>query len=82
MVFFKVTFTYLASYYLAYLRNSVVRDLRLKIYNKILSLPIGFFTEEHKGDIMARISGDVTEVEISVISSLEMILKNPIIIMV
>ena len=82
MVFFKVAFTYLASYYLVFLRNSVVRDIRIKIYNKTISLPVGFFTEERKGDIMARISGDVTEVETSIMSSLEMIFKNPIIILV
>ena len=82
MVFFKVGFTYLASYYLVFLRNSVVRDIRIKIYNKTVSLPVGFFTEERKGDIMARISVDVTEVETSIMSSLEMIFKNPIIIVV
>jgi subfamily B ATP-binding cassette protein MsbA len=82
MVFFKVGFTYLASYYIAFLRNAVVRDMRMKIYNKTLSLPVGFFSEERKGDIMARITGDVTEVESSVINSLEMLIKNPIIILV
>ena len=82
MVALKVGFTYLASYYIAYLRNSVVRDMRVKIYNKTLSLPVGFFSEERKGDIMARITGDVTEVEASVINSLEMLIKNPIIILV
>lgn len=82
MVALKVGFTYLASYYIAYLRNAVVRDMRVKIYNKTLSLPVGFFSEERKGDIMARITGDVTEVESSVINSLEMLIKNPIIIMV
>lgn len=82
MVFFKVSFTYLASYFIAFMRNAVVRDIRLKIYNKTLSLPVGFFSEEKKGDIMARISGDVSEVETSIMSSLEMLFKNPIIILV
>jgi len=82
MVALKVGFTYLASYYIAYLRNSVVRDMRMNIYTKTLSLPVGFFSEERKGDIMARITGDVTEVESSVINSLEMLIKNPIIILV
>jgi subfamily B ATP-binding cassette protein MsbA len=82
MVFFKVGFTYLASYFIAFMRNAVVRDIRQKIYNKTLSLPVGFFSEEKKGDIMARISGDVSEVETSIMSSLEMLFKNPIIIMV
>jgi len=82
MVFFKVSFTYLASYFIAFMRNAVVRDIRLKIYNKTISLPVSFFSEEKKGDIMARISGDVSEVETSIMSSLEMLFKNPIIILV
>ncbi|MBN1414381.1 MAG: ABC transporter ATP-binding protein [Bacteroidales bacterium] len=82
MVLFKVGFTYLASYYIALLRNSVVRDIRMRIYSKTLSLPVGFFSEERKGDIIARITGDVTEVEVSVINSLEMLIKNPILILV
>jgi subfamily B ATP-binding cassette protein MsbA len=82
MVLFKVGFTYLATYYLVFMRNSVVRDIRVQIYNKTLSLPVGFFSEERKGDIMARISNDVSEVEVSIMASLEMILKNPIIILV
>jgi subfamily B ATP-binding cassette protein MsbA len=60
MVLFKVGFTYLATYYLVFMRNSVVRDIRVQIYNKTLSLPVGFFSEERKGDIMARISNDVS----------------------
>ncbi len=82
MVFFKVGFTYMASYFIAFMRNAVVRDIRLKIYSKTLSLPVGFFSEERKGDIIARISGDVSEVETSIMSSLEMLFKNPIIILV
>jgi len=82
MVLLKVGFTYLASYSIVALRTSVIRDIRDKIYNKTVSLPIGFFTEEKKGDIIARITGDVTEVEASIMSSLDMFFKNPVIILV
>lgn len=82
MVFFKVGFTYLANFNIIFLRNSVVRDIRNRIFEKTVSLPIGFFTEEHKGDIMSRITGDVQEVEASIMNSLDMILKNPVIILV
>jgi subfamily B ATP-binding cassette protein MsbA len=82
MVFFKVGFTYLANFNIIFLRNSVIRDIRNEIFNKTVSLPIGFFTEEHKGDIMARITGDIQEVEASIMNSLDMILKNPVIILV
>ncbi|MDE6670270.1 MAG: ABC transporter ATP-binding protein/permease [Muribaculaceae bacterium] len=64
------------------LRNGVVRDIRNAMYRKILSLPIGFFSGEKKGDIMARISGDVTEVEASVMASLFALVKYPIMILV
>lgn len=62
------------------LRTGVVRDIRVLVYNKVLSLPLGFFSEERKGDIIARMSGDVTEIENSVTSSLDMLIKNPILI--
>ena len=62
------------------LRTGIVKDMRLQIYDKILSLPLGFFSQERKGDIIARMSGDVQEVENSITGSLEMILKNPILI--
>lgn len=81
-VLFKVTFTYLGSYHTVSLRNGVVRDMRNQIYNKIVSLPIPFFTEEKKGDIIARSTGDVQEVENSVMNSLDMFIKNPILIIV
>ena len=64
------------------LRTGVVRDIRLQVYNKVLRLPLAFFSEERKGDIIARMSGDVTEVETSVTSSLDMLIKNPILIIV
>lgn len=64
------------------LRTGVVRDIRRQVYNKVLRLPLAFFSEERKGDIIARMSGDVTEVETSVTSSLDMLIKNPILIIV
>jgi ATP-binding cassette, subfamily B, bacterial MsbA len=82
MVFLKVAFTYLALYVLVPLRNGVVRDIRNQIYLKILELPIGFFSEERKGDIIARMTGDVQEIDNSIMSSLEMLLKEPLIIIV
>ena len=62
------------------IRTGIVKDLRMDLYRKILSLPLGFFSEERKGDILARMSGDVQEVEASVTSSLDMLIKNPILI--
>ena len=62
------------------IRSGVVKDIRLDIYKKILSLPLGFFSEEKKGDIIARMSGDVMEVENSITGSIEMLIKNPILI--
>ena len=82
MTALKTGSAYLSSFYLIPLRNGVVRDLRMHVYNKILTLPIGFFTNERKGDIMARMTGDTAEVENSVMSSLEMIFKDPIMILV
>ena len=64
------------------IRTGVVRDIRNQIYQKITSLPLGFFSEERKGDIIARMSGDVQEVESSIMSSLDMLFKNPILIIV
>ncbi len=62
------------------IRTGVVKDLRMQLYNKILGLPLGYFSQERKGDIIARMSGDVNEVETSIISVLEMLIKNPILI--
>ncbi len=62
------------------LRTGVVRDLRTGVYNKLMGLPLGFFSDERKGDIVARMSGDVNEVEYSITSSLDMLIKNPILI--
>ena len=79
---FKTGFSYLASYEIVFIRNGVVRDIRRKIYQKILSLPLPFFSEERKGDIIARTTGDVQEVENSIMNSLEMFFQNPIIILI
>ena len=62
------------------LRTGVVRDIRIMVYNKMMSLPLGFFSQERKGDIIARMSGDVGEIENSITSSLDMLIKNPILI--
>ncbi|MBR6988909.1 MAG: ABC transporter ATP-binding protein [Bacteroidaceae bacterium] len=64
------------------IRTGVVRDIRNQLYHKILSLPMGFFSDERKGDIITRMSGDVQEVENSIMSSLDMLIKNPILIIV
>jgi subfamily B ATP-binding cassette protein MsbA len=82
MVFLKVGFTYLALYVMVPLRNGVVRDIRNQIYRKIIELPLGFFSEERKGDIIARMTGDVQEIDNSIMSSLEMLLKDPLIIII
>ena len=82
MTALKTGAAFLSTYYVVPIRTGVVKDIRNKINDKILHLPIGFFSEERKGDILARMSGDVNEVENSVMSSLEMMLKNPIMIVV
>lgn len=82
MTLFKTATAYFGSYFTIPIRTSVVKDIRNKINDKILTLPIGFFSEERKGDILARISGDVNEVENSVMSSLDMLFKNPILILI
>ncbi len=81
-VLLKVGFTYLASFMMIGIRNGVVRDIRSKIYRKMLTLPLGFFSDEKKGDIMARMTGDVQEIENSVMNSLDMLFKNPILIII
>ncbi|MCX4291966.1 MAG: ABC transporter ATP-binding protein [Odoribacter sp.] len=78
----KTGFAYLGAYETIYIRNGVVRDIRRKIFTKILSLPLPFFSEERKGDIISRMTGDVQEVEASVMSSLEMFFQSPILILV
>ncbi len=63
------------------LRTGIVRDIRMHIYHKIISLPLSFFSDERKGDIIARMSGDVGEIENSITGSLEMLIKNPILLL-
>lgn len=78
--FLKVATMYLAFYTMIPIRTGVVRDIRNQINRKITELPLGFFSEERKGDIIARVSGDVNEIETSIMSSLDMLFKNPILI--
>ncbi len=78
----KTGAAYLGSYFTIPIRTGVVRDIRNNINDKILALPLRFFSEERKGDILARISGDVNEVENSVMSSLDMLFKNPVLILI
>ncbi len=82
LFFLKNLCRYLAMYYLAPVRNGVVADIRQQIYNKILGLPLGYFSGERKGDIMARASSDVAEVEWSIMSGLEMIFREPLTIII
>ena len=82
MTFLKVATMYLAFFHMIPIRTGVVRDIRNQINNKITQLPLGFFSEERKGDIIARISGDVNEIENSIMSSLDMLFKNPILIFI
>ena len=78
----RVATMYLSYYYMIPIRTGVVRDLRNQINDKIISLPLAFFTEERKGDILSRISGDVNEIESSIMSSLDMLFRNPIMILI
>ncbi len=80
MTFLKTGAYFLSSATIVPIRTGVVRDIRNQLYQKINALPIGFFSEERKGDIIARMSGDVQEIENSIMSSLEMLFKNPILI--
>ena len=80
MTFLKTGCYFGASAIMVPLRTGIVRDIRTKVYNKLLSLPLGFFSQERKGDIIARMSGDVGEIEYSITSSLDMLIKNPILI--
>lgn len=82
MTILRTLTMYLSAHYMVNLRTGVVRDIRKQINDKILTLPLSFFSNEQKGDIMARMTGDVNEVENSVMSSLDMITKNPIVILI
>ncbi|HAM10241.1 MAG: antibiotic ABC transporter ATP-binding protein [Bacteroidetes bacterium GWE2_41_25] len=79
---FKNTFIFLANNSIAYIRACTVRDLRKRLYDKFLKLPISFFTDTRKGDVMTRMSNDVQEVEISVIASLTMLFRDPMYIII
>lgn len=80
MTLLKTSAYFASSAVMIPLRTGVVRDIRIMVYSKVLSLPLGFFSEERKGDIIARMSGDVGEIETSITSSLDMLIKNPILI--
>ena len=80
--FLKVATMYLAFYTMIPIRTGVVRDIRNQINKKITQLPLSFFSEERKGDIIARVSGDVNEIETSIMSSLDMLFENPILIVI
>ena len=81
MTFLKTGVYFLSSATIIPIRTGIVRDIRNQLYQKITSLSLGFFSEERKGDIIARMSGDVQEVENSIMSSLDMLFKNPILIL-
>lgn len=80
--FLKVSAMYMAYYTMIPIRTGVVRDIRNQINRKITQLSLSFFSEERKGDIIARVSGDVNEIETSIMSSLDMLFKNPILILI
>ena len=82
MTMLKTGATYLSSYFVIPMRAGIVRDIRNYVYDKIVRLPIGFFTTERKGDVMARMTGDVAEIENSIMSTLDMLFKDPIMIIV
>lgn len=82
MTLLKTGVTYLSSYCIIPMRSGIVRDIRNYVYDKIVRLPISFFTSERKGDVMARMSGDVAEIESSIMASIDMFFKNPIMIIV
>ncbi|NDW12087.1 ABC transporter ATP-binding protein [Bacteroides sp. 214] len=82
LTFFKTASYFASSAIIVPLRTGIVKDIRTTLYNKIISLPLSFFSEERKGDIIARMSGDVNEVETSIASSLDVLIKNSIFIVI
>ncbi|MEQ8521556.1 MAG: ABC transporter ATP-binding protein, partial [Vicingaceae bacterium] len=78
LFFLKNLFRYLAKFFMAQLRSGVVRDIRYKLFGKIVALPLSYYSEEKKGDILARITSDVSEIEWSIMNSLEMIFRDPL----
>lgn len=80
LFFLKNIFGYLANYFMVFLRNGVVRDLRTKVYNKTIELPLSYFSEQKKGDIMARVTNDVSTLQYSMLPVLELIVREPLMI--
>lgn len=81
LFFLKNCFNYLALYVITYLRNGILRDLRTTLYQKIMKLPVGYFTEKRKGDLMAKMTSDVTEIQASYLSILELLVREPLTIL-
>ncbi|PLW93060.1 MAG: antibiotic ABC transporter ATP-binding protein [Marinilabiliales bacterium] len=79
---FRNIFTYLSNYFVAPVRHGIVQDLRNKMYRRILDLPISYFSNERKGDIMSRMSADAQEVDISIMASIQVLFRDPIVIIV
>ncbi|MBN2727646.1 MAG: ABC transporter ATP-binding protein [Bacteroidales bacterium] len=79
---FRNVFTYLSSYFIAPVRQGIVEDMRNKMYRRILDLPISHFSDERKGDIMSRMSADAQEIDVSVMSSIQVLFRDPIVIIV
>ena len=82
LFFLKNFFRYLASYFITFLRTGIVKDLRDKLYAKIVELPISYFTEKKKGDIIARMTSDVQEVENSILTSIEVMVREPLTVII
>ena len=82
MTLLKTTGYFASAAVMVPLRTGIVRDIRIEVYNKVLRLPLSFFSEERKGDIIARMSADVSVVENSLTSSLDMLIRNPIALVV
>ena len=82
LFFFKNLFRYLASYVITFLRTGIVKDLRDKLYHKIVELPVAYFSEKKKGDIIARMTSDVQEVENSILTSIEVIVREPLTVII
>lgn len=78
LFFLKNLFNYFALYFIAFLRNGVLKDLRNSLYKKVISLPVGYFTEQRKGDLMARMASDVLEIQTSFLSVLELLIREPL----
>ena len=78
----KCLCAWLANFFIVPIRTGVLRDLRQQLYNKVTQLPIGYFTEERKGDIMSRMTNDVNEVEASIMSTVDILFKNPLMILI